>query len=108
MILQMDYKKWLLKFMTPFLLVSYTCIVRALVMIVRGNTGFGLVYIEFLIVLALIFIVADFILKKLFGKNIKIVLLLEATISLILLFGSLYLEFRKSNHEPATINVQPV
>ncbi len=104
----MKYKKWLLKYLSPFLLVSYTCLGRAVAMIVSGDTGFGLVFIQLLLVLALFFLMADFFLKRIFKESTRTVLLLEATISLILVLGSLYLEFRKSKHEPGIINVKPV
>jgi ABC-type multidrug transport system permease subunit len=104
----MKYKKWLLKYMTPFLLVSYVFSIMAVMMIVRGNTGFGLPFIGFLIIFALSFILFDFILKKLLKKKMKLMLLLEATISMLLLVGSLYLEFKKSEYKPQNINVEPV
>jgi hypothetical protein len=96
------------KYATPFLLVSYTCILMAVAMIARGDTGFGLVFIEFLIIFALCFLLFDFVLKKLLKRNRKKMLLLEASISLMLLIASFYLEFKKSRHEPQNIYVEPV
>lgn len=103
----MEYKSWLIKFGTPFLLVSYTCIFMAVVMLIRGDTGFGLLFIEFLFIFALCFILFDFGLKRLLNSNLKSLLLLEAIIALTLLIGSLYLMFKKSKHELLEINVEP-
>ncbi len=94
--------------MSPFLLTSYICTVMALLMIVRGQTGFGLPFIVFLLIFALCFFLFDFIIKKLLKKNMKRMLLIEGTISLILLIASFYLEFKKSWHEVPNIQVEPV
>lgn len=96
------------KYLTPFLLVSYLSTIMALLMIVRGQTGFALPFITFLIIFALCFFLFDFGLKKLLKKNIRRLLLIEGTIFLILLIASFYLEFKKSRHEPQNIYVEPV
>jgi tellurite resistance protein TehA-like permease len=104
----MRYTNWLIKYMTPLLLVSYTCTLMAATMIVRGQTGFGLPFIEFLIFFALCLLLFDFILKKLLKKNIRRLIWIEVAISLILLIASLYIECRKSKHAPVNINVESV
>lgn len=104
----MRYTSWLIKYMTPLLLVSYTSIIMAVIMIIRGATGFGLPFIGFLIIFALCFILFDFGLKRLLKSNLKKMLLLEAIIALTLLIASLYLVFKKSNHELQEIHVEPV
>ena len=104
----MKFKKLIVKYMTPFLLVSYFCISMTVVMIVRGNTGFGLPFIVFLIIFALSFILFDVILKKLLKKNIRRMLLIQGVVSLMLLVASFYLQFKKSRHEPQNMQVVPV
>ncbi len=54
--------------MSPFLLISYIYILMAMTMLVRGNTGFGLVYIEVVIILSLCFVMSDFGLKRVLKK----------------------------------------
>jgi hypothetical protein len=66
---KMKIKQHLLKYTTPFLLISYICLTRADIMILQGKVGFGLPFIGLLIAFGLLFIFFDFFLKKmLFAK----------------------------------------
>lgn len=104
----MKFKKLIVKYMTPFLLVSYTFILMVVILLVTKN-GYGLLALFWpFMIFAACFILFDFILKKLLKKNTRRMLMIQGVVSLMLLVASFYLQFKKSRHDPQNIQVVPV